>query len=108
MSAGRFVRYLGFESKPLEREYTFRVQSADGEPREFTLTIAKEAFNSRRVRYQDAPDICSLKLRRELESAAPPVESHFRITDAEIEEYRSAHTQKVRRSLYSRRSAQKN
>jgi hypothetical protein len=107
MSAGLFVRYLGFEAKALVREYAFRVQSAAGEPRDFTLTIANEAFDSRRVRYQDAPDICSLKLRRELAESVPDApKNHFRVSDAELEEYRAAHSHKVRRSLSSRRAAQ--
>jgi hypothetical protein len=100
------VQYVGFEAKILVREYTFSVREAATEPREFTLTIANEAFDSHRARYQDAPDICSLQLRRELASYANhPPKTHYRITDAELEDYRGAHTHKAPRSPYSPKPA---
>jgi hypothetical protein len=95
MSDTTLVQYVGFEAKTLVREYTFQVRHAADVVREFTLTIANEAFDARRVRYQDGPDVCSLKLQRELVSCANhPPKTHFRLTDTELEEYRSAHTRK--------------
>lgn len=92
------VQYMGYTAKPLVREYRFTVRPAAGEMREFTVTILNEAFSSHRARFQDAPDICSHRLQREL--AAPPSEesekTHFRISDTELEEYRTAHTPKHR------------
>ena len=64
------VQYVGFEAKPSVREYTFSVRETSNEPRDFTLTITNEAFDSHRARYQDAPDICSLRLHRELATYA--------------------------------------
>lgn len=105
MSGNILVQYVGFEAKPLVREYTFSVREA-GEFREFTLTITNEAFDSRRVRYQDAPGICSLKLHGELATYANrPPKTHYRITDAELDNYRESHTPKAARSLYPRNSA---
>jgi hypothetical protein len=107
MSDAVLVQYVGFEAKTLVREYTFQVRLPADEPREFTLTIANEAFGSRRVRYQDAPDVCSLKLQRELTTYANhPPKSHFRVTDAELDDYRLAHTAKSARSSYMRRPQQ--
>ena len=107
MSDTVVVQYLGFEAKPLVREYTFQVRYAMNEQHEFTLTIANEAFDSHRVRYQDAPDVCSLKLQRELATYANhPPEAHFRITDAELDDYRFAHTSKAGRNLYTRKAEQ--
>lgn len=107
MSDSVIVQYVGFEVKPLVREYTFTVRESSLDGREFTLTIANEAFNSHRVRYQDAPDICSVKLRRELATYANhPPETHYRITDAELEDYRSAHAPRAARNLYTNRAAQ--
>jgi hypothetical protein len=101
------VQFVGFEAKTLVREYTFTVREQASEPREFTLTIANEAFDAHRVRYQDAPDVCSLKLRRELATYANhPPKNHFRLTDSELEDYRSAHTHKSPRSFSARRSAE--
>lgn len=107
MSDNTIMQFVGFEAKALVREYTFTVREPASEPREFTLTIANEAFDSHRARYQDAPGICSLRLHRELaacENHSP--KTHFRITDAELDDYRSAHTHKPRPNLYTRKAQQ--
>ncbi len=90
-----YVQYLGFKAKVSAREYTFCVWEVWNEQREFTVTIANEAFVSHRVRYQDAPDICSLRLRHELATYANhPPKTHFPITDAELENYGDTHRHK--------------
>lgn len=92
MSSEMILQYLGFVSQPLDREYTFSVREPACEPREYTLTIANSAFDARRARFQDAPDICSLRLRRELAASNNhPARTHFSISDAELEDYRGAH-----------------
>jgi hypothetical protein len=54
------------------------------------------------VRYQDAPDVCSLKLRRELIANADlPSHTNFPITDSELEDYRAGHTTKSANRLYT-------
>jgi hypothetical protein len=63
------IRYLGFRSTPCGREYTLRVADV-ASCRDFVLFISHEAFAARETRFQDAPDVCSEKLRREL--AADP------------------------------------
>ena len=60
------VQYVGFKAKALVREHSFVVRRALNQTSEFTLTIGNEAFGARRVRFQDAPEICSLRLHREL------------------------------------------
>ena len=108
MSANILVQYLGFESKAAVREYRFTVIAKDThEPRDFTLTIENEAFASHRVRYQDAPSICSLRLHTELAAFANyPAETHYRITGAELDSYREAHSPKPVRSMYRPRTDQ--
>ncbi len=107
MSDNIVVQFVRFEAKALVREYTFTVRETMNEPREFTLTIANEAFVSHRARYQDAPDICSLKLRRELATDANQhSKTHFRVSDAELDEYRTAHTHKPLRKLFPRKAHQ--
>ncbi|HEX2712897.1 MAG TPA: hypothetical protein VHM88_11915, partial [Candidatus Acidoferrales bacterium] len=83
------VQYVGFEAKPSVREYTFSVrETSSNEPRDFTLTITNEAFDSHRARHQDAPDICSLRLHRELATYANhSPKTHFRVTEAELDDY---------------------
>jgi hypothetical protein len=101
------VQYVGFEAKALVREYSFLVRQALNETREFTLTIVNEAFNSRRVRYQDAPAICSLKLHRELATYSNhPPQTHYRISEIELDEYRNSHAPKASGFPYKPKPAQ--
>lgn len=100
------LQYLGFEARPLVREYTFSVRESSDEPREFTLTIANEAFTSHRARYQDGPDICSLKLHRELAThASHLLKTHHRISDEELKDYRNAHAPKAARNPHPPKTA---
>jgi hypothetical protein len=102
MTDNIIVQFLGFQSKSLVREYTFSVRERSTEPREYTLTIPNEAFDSRLVRYQDAPDICSHKLHRELAASENhPEKTHFRLSLAELEDYRSTHTHKPPKYPYA-------
>lgn len=106
MNKELLMQFVGFESKLTAREYTFTVWETDAEQREFKIAIALEAFNARRVRFQDAPDICALKLRSEFATHGNhPPKSHFKITDAELEDYRSAHTSPRRRRLTAKPGA---
>ena len=89
------IRYMGFECTSQGRAYRLRVDGV-GDPRLFTVTIPNEAFVSGRVRYQDAPEICYLKIQREMaacgEDGLP--EPALVMTDQELEEYRVAHAPK--------------
>jgi hypothetical protein len=104
MAESIIVQYLGFEVKDLVREYAFAVLESATEPLHYTLTIANEAFVSHRVRYQDAPDICSLRLRRELDTHAnhPPTTS-FCVTDTELAIYQDARKPKPNRTTFHKR-----
>ena len=96
-------QYVGFETKGPEREYTFTLRGSGGESTEYFVAIATAAFLTHRVRYQDAPDICSLRLHREFSAETKhPRFTRFCITDAELAEYRQAHAPKpkVRVSAY--------
>jgi len=97
MSDNVVVQFVGFEAKALVREYNFYVRQASSETREFTLTIVNEAFNSRRVRYQDAPEICSLRLHRELATySKPSPRKHITVSaKIDLDEYRNAHAPKA-------------
>jgi hypothetical protein len=101
MSDSILMQYLGFKPGNQWREYSFQVRYAAEDIRDFTLTILNEAFTSHRVRYQDAPDVCSLKLRREL-IANPnhPSNTNFAISDIELDDYRAGHTAKSSNRLY--------
>jgi hypothetical protein len=91
------LQYLGFETKGAVREYAFTFRGTDGVSAAYFVTIANDAFVTHRVRYQDAPEVCSLRLRREL-AARPdyPPATRFAVTDAELAEYKDAHTPKLK------------
>jgi hypothetical protein len=89
------LQYLGFETKGAVREYTFKLRGVGGESSNYFVTIPNEAFSAHRARYQDAPEICSLRLHREfaLQPDQPP-STTFSVTDAELADYKDAHTPK--------------
>jgi hypothetical protein len=89
------LEYVGFTVNGKTREYCLRAKLPDGEYRDFTLAILNKAFIDGRVRYQDAPDICFLKLQREMVAAGDSLPAlHHQLTDDELEEYRLSHTPK--------------
>lgn len=103
MSNGIIVQYVGFQAKPLVREYKFNVREA-GEEREFRLNITNQAFVSHRARYQDAPGICAARLNAELTAFSNhPPETQFDITDAELNNYRESRSPKVGQNLWGRK-----
>ena len=95
VSDGVLLQYVGFETKGTVREYAFTLRRIDGLPSQYFVTIANDAFVAHRVRYQDAPDICSLRLHRELavRSDHPP-STCFSVTDAELADYKEEHAPK--------------
>jgi hypothetical protein len=100
MSDTLYIQFVECEPQAQVRRYTFHVLQS-GEARDFSLTISNEAFESHRARYQDGPDICTLRLRRELSDCAnPPVERDFQVSDSELDDYRESHLPKSIQSLY--------
>jgi hypothetical protein len=90
------VQYVGFEAKGLMREYKFVVRGAANHTNDYFLEIDNESFSSRHVRFQDAAEICSLRLHRELAASGnQPSNSHYRIGTAELEDYRKSHSPKA-------------
>lgn len=83
------MEYMGFTSTTQGREYAFQVRFSAEDSRDYTVTIAVEAFSSHRVSYQDGPNICSSRLKREL-TANPdtPTGSSFLIDEKEIDDHK--------------------
>jgi hypothetical protein len=94
------IQYLGFELRPRGRDYTYRVIDAKVENREFTFTIANQAFAERRVVYQDAAAICYQKLQKalDLETADQPLPRHSAVSDQELDQYREKYRPAKRRA----------
>jgi hypothetical protein len=104
MSKEVIVQFMGFSSKPSVREYIFTVREPAMEPREFTVAIPNAAFRPQGLRFQDAPDVCSIKLRQELAAHDNhPPETHFDITEGELEDYRSTHAPRLPKSPFARK-----
>ena len=94
------VQYVGFEVTPKARQYKFLVRQEAG-TREFTLSIFNEAFTSRQISFQDAPDCCSMKIHRELAAFEddPPV-AQYKVSEMELEEYQKAHAPRPARRFH--------
>jgi hypothetical protein len=92
------LQYVGFETKGTVCD-TFTLRGSGRESSEYSVAIENAAFIEHRVRYQDAPDICSIRLRRELSTHTGHLPScHFFVTDVEMADYKSAHTPKTKPS----------
>ena len=90
------VQYVGFTAGALVREYSFVVRDEARQSREYTVSIANEAFVSHRVQYQDGPNVCSLRLHRELSAGSDhPLEAQFCVTDSELADYQNDHKAKA-------------
>jgi hypothetical protein len=101
------VQYVGFTAKATVREYSFLVRESAIDSHEITFTILNEAFTSHRLRLQNGPDICSLKLHRELaDSPNDPLQTHYRISETELDAYRESHTSGAAKALYPRKVAE--
>jgi hypothetical protein len=93
--SGTSVEYRDFTPGKATRVYHLRVRRGT-ELHEFTVAIPNEAFLHGRVRYQEAPDVCYLKMLREIATCGEdklPARA-LSLTDQELDEYRVAHAPK--------------
>lgn len=98
------VQYVGFTANALVREYSFVVRDESRRSREYIVTIANEAFVSHRAQYQDGPNICSLRLHRELAAGIDhPPEAQFCVTDLELADYQNDHKAKAVKKFQPRK-----
>jgi hypothetical protein len=101
------VQYVGFTAKAMVREYSFLVRESSIDTHEITFTILNEAFTSHRLSLQNGPNICSLKLHRELaDSSNGPLKTHYRISETELDAYRDSHSSGAAKALYPRKVGQ--
>lgn len=70
----------------------------------FASLIARLSTRGTRAveyKHQDAPDVCSVKLRHELiANANHPSHTNFTISDAELVDYKAGHSPKTSNHLY--------
>ena len=85
------IRYLGFECTSEGRCYRMRVDRGAEDPRLYSVSVPNEAFESKRARFQDAPELCLQRLQRELdENPELPAGSALVITTADLDHYRES------------------
>jgi hypothetical protein len=84
------VEYLDFEDVDEHREFRFAVYGPDGSS-EVRMRIANAAFDARRVRRQDGPDLCYQKLLRAMAAGVPAHADVSTIDDVELLKYHDDH-----------------
>jgi hypothetical protein len=98
------LRCVGFECKGAAHEYAFTVRGTDGAFSERLVTLANDAFLAHHARYQDAPEICSLRLDRKFAAGSAPLPSaRFSVTEAEPADGKDARAPKSNRSASAHR-----
>lgn len=87
------IQYVGFEAKVSLREYSYRILDPLTGERMIVFTISNQAFLTKLVRYQDAPEICYRKLQKELEAETTeqPLRRRLVVSEGELSEYRATH-----------------
>lgn len=92
------IQYVGFRVAVASRNYAFCVNDPATEARHFTVKIQSEVFRSTPLKFQDGPDICFARLRRELEreTQESPADPHLRIEDQDVLEYLERHRPRKR------------
>lgn len=91
------IEYVGFISQGSGREYTLRVHNREEQELTFTRLIPGAAFEARRARYQDGPEICFLMLQRELAAPGELPPRRSVVGDGELASYNEAHAPRPRR-----------
>src|SRR6516165_11769099 len=98
------LQYVGFENRGAVREYAFTLRGPGGTSTEYFVTIANAAFVAHRVRYQDGPEISSLRLHREFAARADhPPSTSFSVPEAELADYMNTHAAKPKPSASAHR-----
>jgi hypothetical protein len=85
------VEYLDFKDVEEHREFRFTVYGLDGSS-ELRMRIANAAFEARRVRRQDGPDLCYQKLLQEIAAGVTEHADVSTIDEVDLLKYRDDHT----------------
>jgi hypothetical protein len=98
------IQYLGFEQNPKFRTYSFRVVEVLKQNREFQLSVENQSLVDIKFKFQDLPDLCFSKLKRDLavETDEQIVPLRIRVSEAELQKYIADHyPSKHKRNLSS-------
>jgi hypothetical protein len=88
-----YIQYVGFDTAPSFRIYTFHVIDPPYEAREFMVKVPSEAFRPNRLSLQDGPGICYARLAQELRGQTPGsrAEACLIIGERDITDYLEQH-----------------
>ena len=94
------IQYLGFEQDLKCRKYTFRVIETLKEDREFQLSVENQAVAASKFKFQDIPDLCFSRLKRELACEKPGelVALQSVVSEFELNQYIAEHYPKKNRT----------
>lgn len=83
------IQYRGFAHAERSRVYSFVMTQGGEDAREFTVKIQLTMFGSTGLKFQDGPEICSDRLKRELagESEGMRPASHLTINVGDTQEF---------------------
>src|SRR5262245_6463418 len=84
------LEYCGFRDTEDSREYVISARLL-GSDREYVVAIEHAAFTARHLLFQEGPDICFQRLRRELLGKELTPLPALMITIGELTDYRNAH-----------------
>jgi hypothetical protein len=87
------IQFLGFEQDLRCRTYSFRVIETLKEDREFHLSVDNQALADSRFKFQDIPDLCFSKLKRDLaiETADHILPLQIRLSEQDLKQYIADH-----------------
>ena len=92
------IQYEGFVGSVASRVYNFQVTDSPEKSRQFTVTIQLEAFRTALFKFQDRPDICFARLKRELDEETQDsyAKPHLNIGEQDIQQYSQRHPRQKR------------
>ena len=86
------IQYLGFTQDLKCRRYSFRVIETLKPDREFQLSVENQAVAACKFKFQDIPDLCFSKLKRDLASEnCEFVPLRSSVSETELNQYISDH-----------------
>jgi hypothetical protein len=100
------LQYVGVSMIAGAREYGFRVANQEEPDRLFTLIIEGVDFLSRKLKYQEGPDLCYRKLLGLLavEQSDSPLHSRQQVSVSDVAEYVEAGSAKPKNRFEVRRA----
>lgn len=93
------IQYRGFEQAETSRVYSFVVTEGVQEIRAFTVKILLTVFRSTGLKFQDGPEICCDRLKRELagEAEGAKAAAHLTINAGDTQDYLDRHHPRKRK-----------